>query len=164
MTMTLPVRESVTITSGVPCSTSLPRMHRAAVGPGGVGKLEVVAVLLELFRRHLGLAGAVHVQDAHGGILDAAGLGGDDAVDRVLDHALDAVGAGGAGGVGNEHLLALSGGDTRPTVETPMGKGKCMVTAPSTSPFSTISSIFLWPSSSSATFTVVTPSCSRVPM
>ena len=45
-----------------------------------------------------------------------------------------------------------------------MGNGKCMVTAPSTSPFSTISSIFLWPSSSSATCIVVMPSCSREPM
>ena len=45
-----------------------------------------------------------------------------------------------------------------------MGKGKCMVTAPSTSCFSTISSIFLWPSSSLETWMVVTPSASRVPM
>ena len=60
--------------------------------------------------------------------------------------------------------LPLAGVTTRPTVDTPMGKGKCMVTAPSTSPLSTICSIFLWPSSSLSTRTVVTPSASRVPM
>ena len=52
----------------------------------------------------------------------------------------------------------FAGVTTRPTVDTPIGNGKCIVTAPSTSPFASISSIFLWPSSSSATFTVVTPS------
>ena len=58
----------------------------------------------------------------------------------------------------------LAGVTTRPTVDTPMGKGKCMVTAPSTSPDSTICSILLWPSSSLSTRTVVTPSASRVPI
>ena len=57
-----------------------------------------------------------------------------------------------------------AGVTARPTVETPIGNGKCMVTAPSTSPDSTICSIFLWPSSSSATGTVVTPSAVSVPM
>ena len=60
--------------------------------------------------------------------------------------------------------LPRAGVTTRPTVDTPMGKGKCMVTAPSTSWDSTICSIFLWPSSSLSTWTVVTPSASRVPM
>ena len=58
----------------------------------------------------------------------------------------------------------LDGVIARPTVDTPIGNGKCMVTAPSTSLFASISSIFLWPSSSSATLTVVTPSASRDPM
>ena len=60
--------------------------------------------------------------------------------------------------------LPFAGVTTRPTVDTPIGNGKCMVTAPSTSPFASISSIFLWPSSSSATFTVVTPSASSDPI
>ena len=60
--------------------------------------------------------------------------------------------------------LPFAGVTTRPTVDTPIGNGKCIVTAPSTSPFASISSIFLWPSSSSATFTVVTPSASSDPI
>ena len=85
--------------------------HSAAIGAGGCGPLKLVAVLLQRVEGHLGLAGAVHVQDANGGVLHAAGLGGDDAVDRVLDHALDAVGTGGAGGGGDEHLLTVGRGD-----------------------------------------------------
>ena len=54
--------------------------------------------------------------------------------------------------------LPFAGVTTRPTVDTPIGNGKCMVTAPSTSPIASISSIFLWTSSSSATFSVVTHS------
>ena len=60
--------------------------------------------------------------------------------------------------------LPFAGVTTRPTVDTPIGNGKCMVTAPSTYPFARISSIFLCPSSSSATFTVVTPSASSDPI
>ena len=65
---------------------------------------------MKLLERHLGLACAVHVEYAQCGLLYAAGLGRYDAVDCVLYHALYAVGAAGARGVGNEHLLALSRG------------------------------------------------------
>ena len=60
--------------------------------------------------------------------------------------------------------LPRAGVTTRPTVDTPMGKGKCMVTAASAAPLSSSSTILRWPASSSATGTVVTPSPSSVPM
>ena len=60
--------------------------------------------------------------------------------------------------------FAVAGVTQRPTVETPIGNGKCIVTAASTSLFFSISSILSWPSSSLATLTVVTPSASNVPM
>ncbi|MBT9158156.1 MAG: hypothetical protein DDT36_01157 [Firmicutes bacterium] len=59
-------------------------------------------------------AGGVDIEDAQGGVRDAAGLGRGEAGDGVFDHGQSAVGGGGAGGGGDEHLAAAGGSDDTP--------------------------------------------------
>lgn len=53
--------------------------HGAAVGPDGLGKADGIARLLQLAQRRLAGPCAIHVEDAHGGLLNPAGLSGDEA-------------------------------------------------------------------------------------
>ena len=72
--------------------------------------MDIIPIFSQGLQSTFGLTGAVHIQDAHSGLLHAAGLGGDDAVDGIFDHAFDTVGGRGAGGGSDEHLLALTRG------------------------------------------------------
>ncbi len=106
---TLPVEAVADENVGGPLKHIVAPHHGAAVGPDGLGKADGIARLLQLAQRRLAGPCAVHVEDAHGGLLDPAGLSGDDAVNGVEDHALQTVGAGGAGGGGQEHGLTTGG-------------------------------------------------------
>ena len=84
--------------------------YGAAVGASGLRELHWVAGLSDAAQRALNLAGAVDVEDPHGGATDAAGLCRGDAVHGVLDHALDSVAACGSCGGCYIHGLAAAGG------------------------------------------------------
>ena len=78
---------------------------------------------LELFQSALALSGAIHIEDAHGGLFDTAGFSSDDAVDRILIMASIRSAEEVPVVVAIYICLPFTGVTIIPTVETPMGKG-----------------------------------------